>query len=876
MTARFHRHTRWLAIAAGFLLLTAWLLPSYLSAERFRGQLKAGLEGLFDRPVSFGGTSFRLLPRPGFTLENAVIRENSAFGSEPFARVDRVECDVRWRSLWHRRLEFARLRLEGSSFNVVRNVQGEWNLENLLVRSRAPGGKEPAASNAALESFGIEAEDARLNFKVGADKKPFAVVGLRARMDFDPALGRIRFRFAGNPVRTDLPISPPGILELEGEWGPGSDSSGLVDATLRTRGALLYNWVPLVTGGNPEVYGVINADARIRGSLRVVKVEGEASVAQLHRWELLPPADPMPFNLRFRGEFDRGRKRIFVESFEVSFADSLLHVRGAVDGVPEAPELDLVAALERGRLEDLQALSRRLWRYPETVELSGRVDGLLSIQGRWQDRRYGGFIGAREVRLSTPSTSFPVSELALRIDKGGVRFAPVMVTIAPRIALSIEGAVHPSEPTRTGRKENLPPRYEIRLLAKSVQLRDVVRFGRALGIPSVQPIDAQGIGNATVLLTGVAWPPSRPLLNAKGDFRAARVLIPGLTEPVNIPRARFQVTGDRLVLDPLTAVMGTSVFTGRLEHQGAKSNPWQFALKANALSVEQGAAWFDALGHRPPLPLLARIPGLSSLSARRSAASGLFTSLNARGRFETPLLTYRSLTLQDFQASVELSGRILQLSASSFRAGSGRGLGKVDLDLTKSPASVEGEVTVAGIKLQTIGQRLPPALRKSRGSVSGTARFVTRGLSRSEMSANLEAEGKVQLDKVALGDFDPLQALARYTPWGSLEPARGEVTLRRAEIGFSVRDRAVSVVNQTVELEGARLALLGSWVVNGPLEMDVAADLRTMNRRWMTLAPVTSAPSRQMRVHLAGPFDRIMVSSEAEAAQTTRQKKPAL
>lgn len=876
MTARFHRRSRWLAITVGSLALTAWLLPSLLSTERFRGRLEAGLEAVVHRPVSFGAAEFRLLPRPGFILDKVVIQEDPAFGGEPFARIDRVECDLRWRRLWSRHLELGRLRLERPSFNIVRNAQGEWNLENLLAERVGTRGNGRGRSGERSSPTNIEASDARLNFKIGDDKKPFAIVDLRARMDFDPTLDRIRFRFVGNPVRTDMPIAPPGTLEFEGEWKRGPDHAGNWDADLRTQGALLYSWVPLLTDYNPELYGVIDADVRIKGSLRVVNVEGEASVAQLHRWELMPPADTMPLNLRFRGEFDRGRKRAFVESLEASFANSHAHLRGAVDGIPESPEFDLVVALERARLEDLQALSRRLCHYPEAVNLTGRVDGLLSIQGPWRDRRYGGFIGAREVQLSTPSTTFPVSELALRIDEKGVRLAPVLVTIAPRIALNIEGAIRPSQPGRTGRKEDLPPRYEIKLSADSVQLRDVVRFGRALEIPSVQRVDAQGIGNATVLLRGVAWPPSRPVLTAKGDVRAARLLVPGLTEAVNIPRAHFRAAGDRVRLDPVTAVIGTSLFTGHIEHEGSRSNPWTFDLKANSLSVEQGAAWFDALGHRPPLPLLDRIPGLRSLSARRSAASGLFTSLKASGQFETPLLTYRSLNLQDFQASVGLSGRILQVSDVSFRAGGGRGEGSVDVDLTKSPADVEGEVTVADIKLQSIAQRLPAALHESRGSFSGTARFKTRGLSRSEMSANLEAEGKAHLEKVAFGDFDPLQALARYTPWGTLQPARGEVRLGSAAFGFSIRERTVSVVNQPIELEGARLVLSGSWIINGPMDMDVEADFRSMSRRWMALLPVASDFSRQARIHLAGPLDQIMVSSEAEAAQAAREEKPVL
>jgi hypothetical protein len=857
-------------VAGALLLSTAWLLPSYLSAERYRRRLESGLEAVLHRPARFGSASFRLLPRPGFSVEHAVIQEDAAFGSEPFARIDRVECDLRWRSLWRRRLDFARLRLERPSFNIIRNARGEWNLEKLLAEVGVAG---PNASPAAgVESpFDIETEDGRINFKLGDNKKPFAIVDLRARLNLDPGRDRIRFRLAGNPIRADLPHPPPGILEFEGEWRPGAATSGVVEAALRTRGALLYNWVPLATGMNPELYGVIDADARMHGSLRVIKVEGEASVAQLHRWDLLPPADPMPIRLRYRGEFDRNQKQALIESLEVSFRDSRLHLTGAVDNIPESPELDLVVALERSRLEDWHALSHRLWQYPATLRLAGRVDGLLSLQGPWRERRLGGFIGARDVQLVTPSGAFPVSELALRIDKGGARLAPVTLSIAPRIALTAEGTLYPAQAGRRGRNGSLPARYEVKVAAKSMGLRDAVRFARALGIPWVANLDAEGIGNATGVLTGSAWPPARPLVSVKGEIRAARLLVPGLTEPVNIPRARLHWAGDRVVFDPVTAVVGTSVFTGRVEREGAKANPWRFDLQANNLSIEQGAALFDALGHRPPLPLLERIPGLRALPARRTVASGLFTALKARGRFTTPLLTYRSLTLQDFQASVDLGGRIVQLNDVTFRAGGGHGEGEARLDLTQSPAGIAGEVTVAGLRLQALARRLPPELRNLRGLISGNARFETRGLSRSEMSANLTSTGTVRLEKVSLGDFDPLQALARHAHWGTLEPPHREATVRAADIRFDIRERKVSVVEQSLEVEGARCALSGSWEFNGPLDLEITADLRRISRGWMGASPDRPSDAHRATLHLSGRFEQIAVRPGGTAAQASRQ-----
>jgi hypothetical protein len=856
MDPRNHRRARNLTIALLLLGLAAWVVPSYFSAERYRRRLQAGLEQVLHRPVKFGALSFRLLPRPGFSIENAEVEEDPDFGSEPFARVDRIECDLRWQSLWHSHMEFASLRLERPSFNLVLNAQGEWNVGKLLIQSglTAPAGTaRGAGDSAAEERLVLEAADARINFKIGANKKPFALTDVQARLQVDPAERRVQFRVTASPVRLDLPVPTPGPVEAEGSWTPGRDLRGPIEATLRTRGALLYDWIPIVTGHNPELYGVLDSDIRLSGSLLALTLEGESRLTQLHRWEGLPPSEPMPWTVRFRGQFLPRRGRVLVESLEASFADSHLFLSGSIDNLRAAPQLDLVAAVERSRLEDVLAAIRRLWPNTPAWGLRGRVDGMLAIQGPWTGRRYGGFVGARGVSLDTPSGSFPLSELAIRINNHGARLAPVQVALAPHVALVAEGVLE---------RSHAAPRYDLQLSARGVPLHDALAFGRGLGIHSFQGLDATGSATATIHLAGSAWPPARPALTARAELRAARLLIPGLTEPLNLPHASLHIQRDEITADHVVAVLGTSVFNAKLVHRGAWRNPWEFELHANALSLEQGALWFDALGRRRPLPLLERLPGLASFTARRNAASQLFGSLNAEGRFTTPSVTYRNVVLKDFQGNFEVAGRTVRMKAARFRVGSGRGEAGGVVDFSSVPAHLTAGTSLTGIPVQSLISRLPGVLHGTRGSVNATASFETRGLGHEELAENLTGEATLRLKDLSFGDFDPLEALARQVHWGTLDPMHGPVAVRSATVTLGIRNRRLTLKTAPLELSGATLELDGTYVLGGPLSLDVHADLQHLHRRRLESEGEAKPRARHVEVHLAGPLDKLVVIPE--------------
>lgn len=866
MPSRNRRRVRNFTIALVLLGLAAWIVPSYFSAERYRRRLQAGLEQVLHRPVKFGALSFHLLPRPGFSIDDAEVGEDPDFGPEPFARVENIDCQLRWHSLWRSRMDFAYLHLDHPNFNIVLNSHGEWNVQRLLLQSgvtapvgAAPGGR-PSES---VDQLDLKVDDARINFQVGPNKKPFALTGVQARLQVNPAARRVQFDVTASPLRSDLSIPTPGPVEVKGIWTPGADLRGPIDAQISTRGALLYDWIPVLTGRNPQVYGVIDSDVHVTGAMPDLTLDGDARLTQFQRWEALPPSDPMPWTFRYRAHLLRGRERVQVESLEASFAESHIHVSGSVDNLQSDPQLDLVVSLERSRLEDLAAMIRRLWPTAGNWNVAGRVNAMLAIQGSWKARRYGGFVGAQQVSLETPSGSVPLSDVAVRISNNGAVLAPLQITLAPRVAVAAQGAI-----TRT----NHGPRYEIQLAAKSLPLHQAVAFGRELGVRALQGIDATGSATASARLSGSAWPLGPPIVSARAEIHAARMLIPGLTEPLNLPRASLQLNGDQIVADPVLAVMGTSIFKARLLHQGPRRNPWTFDVQANSLRLEQAALWFTTLGLGRPFPLLASLPGLASLAARRDAASQIFANLNAEGRFSTPALSYRALTLSDFQATFDVAGRKIRMKAARFRSSGGRGEAKGSADLTNSPPVLSATAALTGVPAQLLAARLPVPVRLSRGLVNVSGTLQTRGLTRDDLAENLTGHLNLGLKDAAFTDFDPLGALAQQAHWGVLEPVRDPVTFPAVTLNMDMLDRRFVLQPTALDLSGAVLHIDGSYTWAGATDLNVRADLRRLRRRWIEREDDSHPRAAEAEVRLGGTLDHLVVNPQTAVVRAGRNR----
>ncbi len=279
----------WLCVAAGALLLLL-LTPPLVNVNRLQRRVAANMSATLGRPVHLDRVKLHMLPVPGLTFENLVVSEDPAFGVEPVIRANVVEATLRPGSLWRRQVEFSSLRFVEPSLNLVRNAEGRWNLESLLMHaaevSAAPTEQRKAGPTPRFPY--IEATGGRVNLKLGEEKQPFSLT----EADFAlwlPTPEQWQVRIEGKPARTDRNVSDTGTVRLEGGLGRASRPGEVpVDLRASWHDAPMGEASKLLTGEDMEWRGRLTVEAALAGKLGAAKLTAQIHLNDLRRADFVP------------------------------------------------------------------------------------------------------------------------------------------------------------------------------------------------------------------------------------------------------------------------------------------------------------------------------------------------------------------------------------------------------------------------------------------------------------------------------------------------------------------------------------------------------------------------------------------------------------
>ncbi|HUZ95758.1 MAG TPA: AsmA family protein [Edaphobacter sp.] len=277
----------WLTLVALILLA---IIPPLITVNRLQHRIATSISQSLGRPVHLDQVTLNLLPLPGFTLNNLVVDEDPAFGSEPIIRANSVRVTLRIRSLWTRRVEFSTISFTDPSVNLVHLPNGKWNLESILLQAShieaAPTAQKKAGPTPRFPY--IEATGARLNIKLGQEKIPLSFTDAEFALWLpNPEQWHLRLKAA--PARTDTVVSGAGTIQIEGTLGR---ASSLRQVPIRLQG----EWRDAPLGGASRVLfgrdagwrGNMTLLANIQGTVGASSVEAKLSTENARRADFVP------------------------------------------------------------------------------------------------------------------------------------------------------------------------------------------------------------------------------------------------------------------------------------------------------------------------------------------------------------------------------------------------------------------------------------------------------------------------------------------------------------------------------------------------------------------------------------------------------------
>jgi hypothetical protein len=824
----FSSKRRIVAEAALIVLLLFVLRPG---ASRLKSRIISSISSGVGRPVDIGSVHLRLLPRPGFDLENVVVYDAPAFGAEPMLRASEVTAALRLTSLLRGRLEIARLDLTEPSLNLVHAPGGRWNLEALLERTAhiplAPTGKAKTEPRPGFPY--IQATSARINFKNGPEKKPYALTNADFSLwqDSENSWG---IRLKAQPFRTDLNLNDTGLLQVNGTWQRADNLRETpLRFTVEWNHAQLGQFTKFFTGNDQGWRGEVLLDVTLEGTPARLQITSSASIQDFRRYDIASRqalrlaghcgGEYSSFNHAFHGILCSAPVGSGVVTLEGDMGLPGSHSYGltlTADNIPASAAAVLVERAKKNLPEDLVAggtLSGNLAitenaATASNLQLSSLQLSNLQFEGRGEIANFRLASTANKAEIGPETIPFLLTtgkpaarKLAARKSAASMRFpdgphvefGPFPVAVG-RVAPTVRGWVN-----RGGYNLSVVGEAEI---AKSL------RVARMFGLAALQAasestaqVDLQIAGSWAERSNGTTSGFTGPQVTGTARLRNVRVALRGVASPVEIVSADMQLLPDEVSVAKLSAKAADTAWTGSLEMPRGCGTPGacevHFILNADQIALGELRAWLN--------PSPKERPWYRVLESDPQAGPPFLASVRASGQVSADHLQMQSLAATRVSAKVTLDGGKLGISELSGDFLGGKHRGEWQADFSGKPAVCSGSGSLTGVSLALLADAMKD------GWIAGTASatYEVKGPCPAEFWTLAEGTMQFEMKDGAL----PHVALSEDAEGLKVTRLAGQARLQAGEIAMK---------DARLDSPGGKFLVSGSASLKGELDFRLA------------------------------------------------------
>ena len=843
----FVRSRRGLAVLAVVLLILFLFRPG---VSELRNRIGTSIGSALGRRVAIDDVHIHILPRPGFDLEGLVIYDDPAFSAEPMIRAQEVCGAIRLRSLLRGRLEIATLSATEPSINIVRNNEGRWNLASLIERNaQIPAAPTQKVASERRPAFPyLEATTARINFKIGQEKKSYALTDADVALwqDSENSWGA---RIKAQPVRTDFNLTDTGLLQINASWQRASNLRLTpMRLSVTWEKGQLGQITTLLTGRDRGWRGGVTLTGNVAGTPEALAVDSRAVIEGFRRYDILYNRN-VNLAAACTGKYDAMSRLLSGLVCEAPIGGGTLRLQGSIGAVTATAESD-----RRSNFVNHAPKYSRSNGVPYNLTLAAERVPLASVvvllhetkQQLPADLTAEGLLDAEfhASRNGTGSAEFSgtgkATELSLASNGGKDRIALGDIPLALAGGREFGEIAAESERNNASPKESEPTEAHLRVgpsslkvnaspalstggwislagyrffLRGDTELSNLFRLETALGLPAARPA-AEGDVKLDVSTSGL-WQ-GFASANALGtaQLRNVRAEMRGLSAPIQIASATVLLAPDVFSVEKLLAQTGSTHWTGSVTapRHCAPACQFQFDLAADQLATEDLGEWFA--------PQTERRPWYHILSASDQLGPSPLLMLQAHGslRIARLMLTKALATKVSTQLTLD-RGRIA-LTGASGELLHGSHHGNWAIDASAQPLHYRGSGMLQNISLTQVGALMNDAWVA--GNADGTFDLETAGADFHDFLAN--SDGRFQF-VMRNGSFTHIEIPGAPKPLpvhrfaGDLRLKKGIWELSGGEL--ESRDGIYRVSGTVSAADGAAIVLRRSdeqsWNVTGTL-----------------------------------------------------------
>jgi AsmA family/AsmA-like C-terminal region len=675
---------RWIPLAALVLAVVAFVLPPLVNINRYQHRIANSISRSIGRQVHISSVRMRLLPLPGFEFSDFSIEEDPQFGSEPILHSGSVVAYLRLLSLWRGRFEVSRIHFDDASLNLVRNSRGGWNLASILVQAaqipNAPTGQRFAGGTPRFPY--IEAENARVNFKQGNEKKPLSFLNSDLSISLAPG-DDWEVHFRAQPVRTDLDLdlADTGVLRIDGTLHRAAWLGAMpLNLKMEWSGVPLGQLSRLTLGRDTGWRGGLEVEAQVGGTAELAQINAGLKVAGLHRSEY-SPVHPLDVATTCRASFRKESKSLEDLSCTSPVGDGGLLLTGSIQEGQTLPQANLILEMKSlpaaAVLAGLQQVRSNLG---AGVQATGALNGTFHYTSQGgRPPLIAGEATLASLSLTPPDGGKPFVLAPVRVKcetpeagPSALLLQPVRLAMGAPAPLSVDGRF-----TLAG--------FDLHL-SGATSLARLQAFNKSFGLLGAHSTRPPAVGAAPVVLggTGTAnldlnvrgkWllpvlDTDNPIASSTAEgsiaIRNAELTTSYLSQPLRIASAQGILSSTQI------AWTNAAIAFGKLEAQATLEYPTlctgsgpcvgHFSLVSPALDL--GALQSTLLGTGPGGELLRRL--LDRIDDRRSVHWP-----DLAGTVQVAELTTGKLVVHDAVGAVDVSGNSITIRSLNGRLTSG-------------------------------------------------------------------------------------------------------------------------------------------------------------------------------------------------------------